>query len=231
MSRPSVRRALRRAGLEPGPRPARPSGPRNRGVAPEARIWLVGESPASGPVDFRALFGRSAPVEMEIGVGRALFLLAEAAARPDTDFFGIELQREYARIAMAKAAAAGLSNVRVEPLDGKAFLAHRLAPCSLTRLHVYFPDPWPKKRHHKRRLVDAAFAAAAARALVPGGEVLAASDHASYWACIDEAFDGEALLERASREEIDAWTPGTHYARKAAERGIPIGRGIWRRPP
>ncbi|HEV8267226.1 MAG TPA: tRNA (guanosine(46)-N7)-methyltransferase TrmB [Thermoanaerobaculia bacterium] len=228
MARPSTRRALKRAGLAPEPRA--PRGPRrNRGVPPPPLVRLPGEPEEPPPVDFAALFGRTAPVEMEIGVGKARFLLTEAAAHKERDFFGIELQSEYARIAQAKADKLGLTNVRVARLDGKAFVASRLAPASLDVLHVFFPDPWPKKRHHKRRLVDASFARAAATALKPGAILRVASDHAEYWAAMVEALDGEPLLSRVPEPETGPWTSGTDYELKFTKGGKPIGRGIWRR--
>ena len=115
MARPSLRRALRRAGLTPEPRrPRRPSD----GVAPPPRAYLPGEAPDAGPLDLAALFGRWAPTELEIGIGRARFLFAEAAAHPERNFLGLEIVPEYARIAEAKAKKLGLSNVRVASLDG-----------------------------------------------------------------------------------------------------------------
>src|SRR5512144_1824640 len=175
MSRPSIRRALKRAGATVPPRAPRAER-RNLGTIPPPKIFLPGETENAGPVDFAALFGRLAPVEMEIGVGKGRFLLAAAAANRDRDFFGLEIEPEYAAIARLRAERAGLTNVRCERLDGKAFVLRRLAPGSLAALHVYFPDPWPKKRHHKRRLVDPEWAAAAARALAPGGLLRVASD-------------------------------------------------------
>jgi tRNA (guanine-N7-)-methyltransferase len=228
VSRPSVRRALKRSGIEVPPRPPR-SGPRNLGRVPPPRVTLPGESADAGPVDFPALFGRTAPVEMEIGVGKGRFLLAEAAAHPDRDYFGLEIEAEYAAIVRVRASRAGLTNVRVERLDGKAFVALRLAPGCLAALHVYFPDPWPKKRHHKRRLVDAAWAAAAARALLPGGLLRVASDHADYWSVIDAVLSAEPLLARLSPGEEGEWSTGTNYEAKFVRSGRPIHKAVFRR--
>jgi tRNA (guanine-N7-)-methyltransferase len=180
-------------------------------------------------VDFAAIFGRTAPVEMEIGVGKGRFLLNAAAARRDRDFFGLEIEAEYAAIVRVKAGRAGLENVRVERLDGKAFVHARLSPGSLTALHVYFPDPWPKKRHHKRRLVDPEWAAAAARALAPGGLLRVASDHAEYWAVIDAALSAEPLLAKLSEDETGEWSTGTNYELKFLKTGRPIRKAVFRR--
>ncbi len=228
MSRPSIRRALRRAGATVPPRPPR-TGPRNLGRIPPPKIFLPGEGEDAGPVDFAAVFGRTAPVEMEIGVGKGRFLLGAAAARPDRDFFGLEIEPEYAAITRLRAERAGLANVRCERLDGKAFVLRRLAPASLAALHVYFPDPWPKKRHHKRRLVDAEWAAAAARALVPGGLLRIASDHAEYFSVMDAVLSAEPLLARVPDDETGPWTTGTNYEVKFARTGRPVRRAVFRR--
>jgi tRNA (guanine-N7-)-methyltransferase len=226
MARPSLRRALRRAGLPLAPPRARKP---STGVPPVPRIFLPGEDPEAGPLDLHAFFGRSAPTELEIGIGKARFLLAEAQAHPERNYIGLEIVPEYARIAEAKAEKLGLTNVRIHALDGKAFVAMRLPPGSLAALHVFFPDPWPKKRHHKRRLFTHDFAAAAARTLAPGGVLRAASDHPDYWPVIEQVLDAEPLLARIPPAETGDWTPGTNWELKTVARGEGFGRGIWRR--
>ena len=228
MSRPSIRRALRRSGAAAPPRPPR-SGPRNLGTIPPPRIYLPGEGEDAGPVDFAAVFGRVAPVEMEIGVGKGRFLLHVAAEHRDRDFFGLEIEPEYAAIASLRAGRAGLTNVRFERLDGKAFVLHRLAPASLAALHVYFPDPWPKKRHHKRRLVDAEWAAAAACALEPRGLLKIASDHAEYFGVMNDVLSKERLLAKLPAEETGEWSTGTNYELKFIQSGRPIQKAVFRR--
>jgi tRNA (guanine-N7-)-methyltransferase len=180
-------------------------------------------------VDFSALFGRDAPVEMEIGVGKGRFLLAAAAAQPRRDFFGLEIEPGYAELARLRAKKAGLSNVRIETLDGKAFVLRRLSPGCLAGLHVYFPDPWPKKRHHKRRLFDAAWAAAAARALAPESLLRVASDHEEYFSVLDGVLSEEPLLERLSEAQAGDWTTGTSYELKFRKAGRPVYKAVFRR--
>ena len=228
MSRPSVRRALKRSGVVLPPRPPR-TGPRNFGKVPPPKIFLPGENAEAGVVDFSAIFGRTAPVEMEIGVGKGRFLLGAAAADREHDFFGLEIEAEYAAIVRVRAERAGLTNVRVERLDGKAFVHARLAAGCLAALHVYFPDPWPKKRHHKRRLVDPEWASAAARALEPGGLLRVASDHAEYWAVIDAVLSAEPLFAKLSPEEAGEWSTGTNYELKFLKSGRPIRKAVFRR--
>jgi tRNA (guanine-N7-)-methyltransferase len=207
----------------------RVAGPRSLGRIPPPRIFLPGEPEDAGVVDFSAVFARAAPVEVEIGVGKGSFLLAAAAARRDRNWFGLEIEPEYAELVRLRAARAALSNLRVECLDGKAFLMRRLSPGCLAGLHVYFPDPWPKKRHHKRRLVDAAWAAAAARALAPACLLRVASDHEEYFALIDTVLSSEPLLERLSPEELGDWSTGTSYELKFKKTGRPIYKAVFRR--
>jgi tRNA (guanine-N7-)-methyltransferase len=229
LSRPSIRRALRRAGGEPPPRAPRGAGPRDLGRIPPPKIFLPGETEDAGAGDFSAVFGRVASVEMEIGVGKGRFLLAAAAAHRDRNWFGLEIEPEYAAIVRLRAARARLSNLRVERLDGKAFVMRRLSPGCLAGLHVYFPDPWPKKRHHKRRLVDAAWAEAAARALAPDCLFRVASDHEEYFALIDDVLSREPFLEKLSPEEAGVWSTGTSYEVKFRKTGRPIYRAVFRR--
>ena len=227
MSRPAVRRALKRAGLFPAPKDF----VTNPGVPPPPRVALPGEPPGtSAPVDFAALFGRVGPVEIEIGSGRGRFLADEAAARPGTCFLGAEIEVEYARIAQARADKAGLTNVRFARLDGKAFVMERVPEASLAALHVFFPDPWPKKRHSKRRLFSPDFVRAAAGTLVPGGLLRVATDNLPYFEAIREVLDAEPALEKVPGSE-EGWSAGTDYERKYEKEGRPMARGIWRRRP
>jgi tRNA (guanine-N7-)-methyltransferase len=166
---------------------------------------------------------------MEIGVGKGRFLLAAAAAHPDRDWFGVEIDPGYAEIVRLKAERAGLRNLRVERIDGKAFVETRLASGCLAGLHVYFPDPWPKKRHHKRRLVDPAWAEAAARALAPGRLLRVASDHEEYFSVIDGVLSKEPLLEPLGPEESGDWSTGTSYELRFLRTGQPIHKAIFRR--
>jgi tRNA (guanine-N7-)-methyltransferase len=166
---------------------------------------------------------------MEIGVGKGRFLLSRAAENRDHDYFGLEIEREYVEIVRIRAARAGLSNLRVERLDGKAFVLSRLPPRCLVSLHVYFPDPWPKKRHHKRRLVDPEWATAAARALEAGGLLRVASDHEEYFGVIEDVLSNEALLSKLTPEEAGDWAAGTSYELKFLKKGQPIRRAVFLR--
>lgn len=131
--------------------------------------------------DLRDVFGNDHPVELEIGCGKAGFLLRQAKTHPERNYFGIEWANQYYRFAADRMARWGMTNVRVMRCDAKEFVLRRLAPASLFALHVYHPDPWPKRRHRKRRMFTPDFVEAAVRALVPGGRLAAQSDHAEYF--------------------------------------------------
>lgn len=199
------------------------------GRIPPPKIFLPGETEDAGAVDFSAVFSHIAPVEMEIGVGKGRFLLAAAALHRERNWFGLEIEPGYARIAHLRAARAGLPNLRIERLDGKAFVLRRLSPGCLAGLHVYFPDPWPKKRHHKRRLVDRAWAAAAALGLAPASLLRVASDHEEYFGVIDDVLSHEPLLDRLAPEEAGDWSTGTSYELKYLKAGRPIYKAVFRR--
>src|SRR5262245_24525362 len=122
---------------------------------------------APGLLDWAAIFGRAGPVEIEIGSGKGRFLLAEAERRPGTLFFGIERRAEHLRLCAARVERRGLANVRVLKADALEVLWGLVPAASADAVHVYYPDPWWKARHRKRRLFSAEFVADAARALRP----------------------------------------------------------------
>ncbi len=132
-------------------------------------------------LDWRRLFGNDRPVEVEIGIGKGGFLLARARQHPDRNFFGIEWANKYYRYAVDRMSRWGVTNVRIVRTDATHFFLVLCPPESVSVLHVYHPDPWPKKRHHKRRLFQPRFVEAAVRALVPGGVIRVQTDHAEYF--------------------------------------------------
>src|SRR5262245_3072643 len=140
-------------------------------------------------LDWREVFGADGPIEIEIGIGKGRFLLAAAAARPEVLHLGIEWANRYLVIAEERAARRGLENVRFVRVDAKELLERSVPPSSVTAYYVFYPDPWPKKRHHKRRLIQAASVEHFVRTLVPDGRLHVATDHAEYWSQIEPLLD------------------------------------------
>jgi tRNA (guanine-N7-)-methyltransferase len=178
---------------------------------------------SGGPLDAAAIFGRRAPLELEIGSGKARFLIDAARRHPAHDFVGVEMSLAYYRICRERVARAGLPNIRVLRAEGRRFLETAFSPASLAAIHVYFPDPWPRKRQRKRRLLDGMFLDLAASRLVPGGILRIATDHEDYGTRIAPLLASVPELEPRGWDEIPP-PPPTHYEIKYAQEG----RRIWR---
>lgn len=133
---------------------------------------------------WQTLFGNPQPVELEIGTGKAGFLLRRAQARPDRNFLGIEWANKFYRFAVDRMQRWKVPNVRIARTDASHFIRMVCPRASLTALHVYHPDPWPKKRHHKRRLFQPPFVEAAVQCLTHGGHWAVQTDHAEYFEII-----------------------------------------------
>src|SRR3954471_14719996 len=133
------------------------------------------------PLDWRQLFGNDHPVELEIGMGKGTFLTEQAKARPDVNFFGIEWANWFWRYASDRLRRNGCTNARAVRAEALFFLREHVPDASISVLHVYFPDPWPKKRHHKRRLVQEPFMQQAKRVLAPRGRLQIVTDHQGYF--------------------------------------------------
>jgi tRNA (guanine-N7-)-methyltransferase len=185
------------------------------------------------PVDWAAVFGNEHPVELEVGSGKGLFLANAAAAEPGHNFLGIELARKYARRAAERVARRQLGNVRVVAGDARLFLARYVPPASLRAVHVYFPDPWWKARHKKRRVFCEALVADVERGLEPGGDLWVATDVEEYFGVIRDLVAGhphfheQALPEpKAPEHDLDYLT---NFERKYRIEGRPIYRVHYRR--
>jgi len=156
---------------------------------------IIVEPPAPDvKLDFQAMFGDDRPIEMEIGSGKGGFLLNRARALPDYGFFGIEWANKYYRYAADRMVRWQVTNVRLMRADARHLVIHHLPPGCLTILHIYHPDPWPKKRHHKRRLIQPTFVSAAVDALIPGGRIAVQTDHAEYFEQIRDVLGSEPRL-------------------------------------
>ncbi|MCI0682859.1 MAG: tRNA (guanosine(46)-N7)-methyltransferase TrmB [Gemmataceae bacterium] len=173
-------------------------------------------------LDWPALFGNDRPVHVEVGFGKGMFLINASRARPDLNFLGIELERKYVLLTAARLAKQPCPNVRLACTDARWLLKECVAPESVAALHIYFPDPWWKQRHQKRKLFTAEFAEQCARVLAPGGVLHFVTDVEAYF---DEtcAMVVERGLARQS-EETPAAEFLTNFERKYRQQGRPIFR-------
>ncbi len=180
-----------------------------------------------GRIDFVRIFGRAGPVHIEIGTGKGTFLLNQAKAQPDDNFLGIEWARKYYRFAVDRIGRWGLTNVRIIRTDAAAFLADFIPDNSVECFHIYFPDPWPKKRHHKRRFICPANLEHLLRCLKTGGQLKIATDHADYFEQIKTVLTArnEKLQEidflPTAGAEASEWV-GTNFERKYLKDQRPI---------
>ena len=190
--------------------------------APDEELWF------GRPFDPAAFFGRRAPLEVEIGSGKARFLIASAREHPARDFLGVERSLSYYRICRERVERSGLANARAVRADGRLFVETALAPESVSAFHIYFPDPWPKKKQKKRRLLDGIFLELLGSRLEPGGCVRIATDHPDYGRSLGPLIETVSRLERLEWASLPA-TPPTHYELKYAREGRPIWRFAARR--
>jgi len=187
----------------------------------------------SVPLEGAALFGREAPLEVELGSGKGLFLASAAAAVPEHNFLGAEVAAKYARFAAARLAKQGLANAVLLHGDGLKLFREHLADASLAAVHVYFPDPWWKKRHHKRRVMNAAFVQDVARTLAPGGSLHFWTDVEDYYRASLALIAAETPLvgpldvpERPAGHDLDY---RTHFERRTRLTDLPVYRAEFRK--
>jgi len=165
------------------------------------------------------VFGRNAPLVLEIGSGMGETTARIAAEQPRTDFIAVEVHGPGVGSLLKRIAEQRLANLRVIRHDAAEVLEHMIADGALAGLHLFFPDPWPKKRHHKRRLVQPTFAALAARKLAPGGYLHAATDWPEYAAQMAQVLDAEPLLARDVQ-------PRARPPTKFEQRGVKLGHEV-----
>ena len=177
-------------------------------------------------LSFDSLFGRSAPIVLEIGFGNGETLVEQAAMSPDRDFLGIEVHEPGIGHCMLKAGEAGITNLRVINHDAIEVLRHQVPLESLSRLNLYFPDPWPKKRHHKRRIVAAGFLELVADRLSDAGTLNIATDWANYAEHIDEILSRSDRFTCTQRREHDGEQPLDRPQTKFERRGLRKGHRI-----
>ena len=191
-------------------------------------LWpRYGAETGDVPLDYAVIFGRRAPVILEIGFGNGDALVAEAAAHPEYNYIGIEVHRPGIGNLLRKLDSSELKNVRVMLADAKEVLAAQIPEASLSGVHLFFPDPWPKKRHHKRRLVQPDFAALVMRKLVPGGYIHFATDwkdYAEHMVSVLSRTPG--LVEVSGLDEFKAMMASRGQTRYE-QRGRKLGNQIW----
>ena len=193
-------------------------------VADSLLIRLDEESDAEPTLDLLSTFGNSQSLEVELGFGKGRFLLDAAERRPEHNFIGVEVAGKYLRLAHDRACRKNLPNLRFVHGDAREFIEFFLSAESVLALHVYFPDPWPKKKHHKRRLLKGDFFTEVLRVLEPQGRLWIATDHDEYF---------EAILEQLAPfddrfEQVEAAWDGatTNYEDKFVNKGSDIHRRI-----
>jgi tRNA (guanine-N7-)-methyltransferase len=192
---------------------------------------------ADGPaprLDTESWFGRSAPIVLEIGSGTGVSTLAMAKAEPQLDVVAVEVYRRGLAQLLSAIDREGVTNIRLVRGDGVDVLEHMFGPDSLTGVRVFFPDPWPKARHHKRRLLQPGTVALIADRLRPGGVLHAATDHAGYAEQIAEVGDAEPRLRRVNPSQLlpmSVQRPVTKYEGKAHHAGSAVAELLWEKQP
>jgi tRNA (guanine-N7-)-methyltransferase len=186
------------------------------------------------PIVWHEMFGNDHPVEVEVGFGKGLFLNTEGAAHPERNFFGIEIVRKYQLVAATSLHGNGLANVRVACGDGNQILRDRVTPGSVDTVHVYFPDPWWKARHRKRRVFTPEFAHLCGRLLRTGGKLSIATDVELYFGIMKQIVSELAPAFRelptpVASEGKDNADYLTHFERKFRKQGRPIYRAAYER--
>ena len=194
-----------------------------RALATLGPRWIVPF--ADTAPDWSAVFGRNAPRVLEIGFGMGDATAQIAASRPGTDFIGVEVHPPGVGALLQRIDAAQLGNLRIVQFDAVQVLRQMIAPRSLDGLHIYFPDPWPKKRHHKRRLIQPEFVHLAVSRLRPGGYLHCATDWQPYAEHMLEVLRGEPQLTNTAADYAPRpdWRPVSKFER----RGLKLGHGVW----
>ena len=204
-------------------RQGRVSNAQRRAVDTLSSIYGIAYAP--GALDFAQLFGRRAPTILEIGFGMGETTALIAQARRENNYLGIEVHTPGVGSLLKLIAEGELKNLRLIQHDAVEVLQHMIAPASLVGAHVFFPDPWPKKRHHKRRLIQSPFVALLASRLAPGAYLHAATDWQEYAEQILAVFAAEPAL--ANTAPGFAPRPDYRPLTKFESRGLKLGHGVW----
>ncbi len=173
------------------------------------------------PFSFQQLCGDNKPVELEIGAGRGDFLVGYCQITPDVNLVAVERKLNYLKRGINKARDLGLSNVKFLNLEVAHFLEEYAPPQSVQAVHIYFPDPWPKKRHLRRRLIQPAFIDLLAKKIVPGGGLHLRTDHCNYFEHMMEVMGNQSHFEPVPVPETLS-RHKTGFERRFVEDGIAI---------
>ena len=176
-------------------------------------------------LDLNATFGRQAPKILEIGFGMGETTANIAAAHPDNDYLGIEVHTPGVGALLKRIGEGQLTNLRIVQHDAVEVLEHMLPDACLDGVHIFFPDPWHKKRHHKRRLIQPGFVTLLARKLKPGGYLHLATDWEDYARQMLAVLSAEAMLANTGDDFVPR--PETRPLTKFEKRGLKLGHGVW----
>ncbi|HET7202777.1 MAG TPA: tRNA (guanosine(46)-N7)-methyltransferase TrmB [Steroidobacteraceae bacterium] len=191
-------------------------------------LWPAwGVDKGDAPLDFAAMFGRVAPVTLEIGFGNGESLIALAAAHSERVYVGLEVHPPGVGHLLLCCESAGVTNVRVLCQDAVEVLQQRVPDASLEEVLLYFPDPWPKKRHHKRRIVQPAFVDLVARKLQPGGVLRMATDWQAYAEHMLATAGACTALRNESATGDYVERPSSRPVTRFERRGQRLGHGVW----
>jgi tRNA (guanine-N7-)-methyltransferase len=182
-------------------------------------------------IDLEKLFVRVGPVQIEVGSGKGTFLLNEARLRPEVNFLGIEWANKFYRYSVDRMRRWQMNNVRILRADAREFIGHFLPDGSVETFHIYFPDPWPKKRHHKRRFFTVANILQVIRVLTAEGQLRVATDHADYFEIISEVLlrhsDVAEVFEQVDFYPTGAADPGEWVGSNFERKYLNEGRKIY----
>ena len=180
---------------------------------------------AAAPLNLNTAFGREAPKVLEIGFGMGTATAAIAQAHPETDYLGVEVHTPGVGALLKRMGELDLTNLRIVQHDAVEVLEHMLPNACLDGVHIFFPDPWHKKRHHKRRLIQPAFVALLVRKLKPGGYLHLATD----WADYAEQMLAVLSANRDLGNTAQGYAPRPEYRplTKFEQRGVRLGHGVW----
>ncbi len=183
-------------------------------------------------LDWRAIFGvPEPPVEIDVGAGKGRLLIESARKDPAAGFVGIERQLVRVRKIARKALRAGLRNVRLIRAEARYVLEYLVPPSTVRTVCILFPDPWPKKRHHKRRLLREGIDEILFRCLRPGGKIHLATDHLEYFEEISALFDASPFFERQDPDDPANRRPITEFETIFVDQNLPIGRAVYTTRP